>query len=115
MLGKLIKWLVLVALGAVLAALLYLGKCLVTFLIWLVVEAVKHPRTTATVLVVGAGVVLLGQHWQAAAWVSGGLVVGGIVWWLVDRASFEATLGRAARSWWRRWWIYRRRWSSISA
>lgn len=113
MFGKLIKWLVAGAFLVAGVVLVYLAKCLLQFLTWVIAQACKHPRTTLALAVTAAALYLLGWQWVAGILVAGFL--GASVWRAAHVASFEPILGRFARTWWRRWWVYRRRWSKISA
>jgi S-DNA-T family DNA segregation ATPase FtsK/SpoIIIE len=113
MFGKLIKWTLIAVFSAVGVLLVYLIKCLIRFVVWLVVEVAKHPRTTIAVVGTAGALTLLG--WQWVVGIAIGLFVAASVWRAGHRASFEPILGRFARTWWRRWWVYRRCWSKLAA
>jgi DNA segregation ATPase FtsK/SpoIIIE, S-DNA-T family len=113
MLGKLVKWVLIAAFSVAGVALVYLMKCALQFLAWVTVQACQHPRTTL-VLAIGAGALYL-FGWQWVVGIAAGLFVAASVWRAGHRASFETVIGRFARTWWRRWWVYRRRWSKIAA
>ena len=113
MLGKLVKWTLIAVFSVVGVALVYLVKHLLRLLTWAVLRAGKHPRTTAGGAVGSAALVLVGWQWVAGVVIAA--AVGASVWRAGHRASFEASIGRFARTWWRRWWVYRRRWSTIAA
>jgi S-DNA-T family DNA segregation ATPase FtsK/SpoIIIE len=91
------------ALDEILGALLALAGLLVWWLL-------RRPRALAVVLVLSGSVWWLGVS-NTAAVALGGLVPA-VVWWLVEPISFDQVIGWRLRSWWRRWWVYRRRWST---
>ncbi len=93
----------------------FVGKVLVwlvkmmTRLLWrLIVVAVCHPRTTASLVIMSTVVLYVG--WLAIVTIAGALLVVASTWKAAHRSSFEDTLGRWVRTWWRRWYAYRRRW-----
>lgn len=94
------------------------GRILVWFIksitraLWrLIVIAVCHPRTSAA-LALGATLVLQFGALRIAT-VTGALLLLASTWKAAHRASFEATLGGWARTWWRRWYAYRRTWLAV--
>jgi S-DNA-T family DNA segregation ATPase FtsK/SpoIIIE len=71
---------------------------------WLVQQIATHPRTTVTVLVVGAWCRWLG--WISLASVLGGLALAALTWWRLDGLRYDQWCGRFVRSWWLRWALY---------
>ena len=88
--------------------LMWLVKSLTRLLWRLIVIVVCHPRTTTAVTVMATLVLQFG--WATIATTAGALLILASTWKAVHRSSFEATLGRWVRTWWRRWYIYRRCW-----
>jgi S-DNA-T family DNA segregation ATPase FtsK/SpoIIIE len=81
----------------------FVAKMTARFIRWSVV----HWRTTLTAAGVGAWCYYLG--WPSLAITAGALVVGLLVWLVVDRETFDPWAGRYLRSWWMRWVIYARK------
>jgi S-DNA-T family DNA segregation ATPase FtsK/SpoIIIE len=83
-----------------------------TRLLWrLIVIAVCHPRTTASLAIMSTLVLYVG--WIAIATVAGVLLVGASTWKAAHEPSYERVIGRWVRTWWRRWWAYRRQWVTV--
>jgi S-DNA-T family DNA segregation ATPase FtsK/SpoIIIE len=85
---------------------------MLTRLLWrLIVIVVCHPRTTAAVTL-GATLIL---HFGAAliATIAGVLLAAAATWKAAHGDSFEATVGTWVRTWWRRWYAYRRQWVKV--
>jgi DNA segregation ATPase FtsK/SpoIIIE, S-DNA-T family len=113
LIGEVIKWTLIAAFSVAGVVLVYLAKCVVQSVLWLAAQACKHPRTTLGVAVAAAALYLLGWQWVAGILVAG--ILAASIWRAAHPTSFEPILGRFTRTWWRRWWVYRRRWSKISA
>jgi S-DNA-T family DNA segregation ATPase FtsK/SpoIIIE len=81
---------------------------------WLLLAwaVVKRPILAVPVVVFTALVLLVGMHDAQALVIY--VLVGLGVWRRVHRDSFDRLLGRRARSGWRRWWVYERRWRSAT-
>lgn len=103
-LRRLLAWLVVQLAKLALAATLWLVKHAVR-------QTVRHPRTSVGLAVPSAGLVLLG--WEVLTVIFVGLVLVGLVWRQAHRATFEHLVGAFLRTWWRRWWTYRRVWSKV--
>lgn len=79
---------------------------------WLVVvwAVVKRPILSVPVAVYAGLVVWLGAHDAQALAVY--LVIALVVWRVVHKRSFQRLVGGRLRCWWRRLWVYERRWRS---
>ncbi|MEV7014110.1 FtsK/SpoIIIE domain-containing protein [Streptosporangium sp. NPDC051022] len=91
--------------------LVWLARQLARLIAWLTLQAVRHPRTTSTAGALAGGVAWLG--WQLCATVAGGLFVALSTWKAAHPVTFENTVGTWTRSWWNKWWIYRRTWEKV--
>ncbi|MEU4235614.1 hypothetical protein AB0F17_66100 [Nonomuraea sp. NPDC026600] len=89
--------------------LVWLVRQLVRLIAWLSVQAVLHPRSSATTAAAAASALYLG--WQLCATIAGGALVSLSVWKAAHPASFSSTVATWTRTWWHRWWIYRRQWA----
>jgi S-DNA-T family DNA segregation ATPase FtsK/SpoIIIE len=69
---------------------------------------VKRPVLALPVAAFTGLVVLVGMHDAQALAIYA--LVGLWIWRRTHRASFDCVIGRWARSGWRRWWVYERRW-----
>jgi S-DNA-T family DNA segregation ATPase FtsK/SpoIIIE len=97
------------ALAALLGAIiLWCLKVLAQLALYAGKQAIRHPRTSLASVLIGAAVMYFG--WQAIVIALGVMLVAGAVWRSVHRDSFDAYALRFARTWWRRWCIYHRRW-----
>jgi DNA segregation ATPase FtsK/SpoIIIE, S-DNA-T family len=94
--GKLLVWLI---------------KQLARLIAWLALQAFLHPRTTTSMAAAATSVVCLG--WQLSLIILGGALTALSTWKAAHPASFSATVGTWTRSWWHRWWIYRRTWTEV--
>lgn len=92
-------------------ALVWLVKMLTKLLWRFVVLAVCHPRTTAAIAITTAVVTHVGWEILAAAAVA--VLTAASTWKAVHPASYHATAGAVLRTWWRRWWGYRRVWVKV--
>lgn len=88
-----------------------IGKMLVRAIAWLTIQVVLHPRSTVATAAAATSVIYLG--WQICAAVVGGVLVSLSAWKAAHPASFGSTVATWTRSWWHRWWIYRRQWSLV--
>lgn len=91
--------------------LVWLAQQLAKLLWRCIVIAVCHPRTTATVAITAALVRQVGWEYLAAAAVLA--VTTASTWRAAHPASYERTAGAVLRTWWRRWWAYRRVWVKV--
>jgi S-DNA-T family DNA segregation ATPase FtsK/SpoIIIE len=83
-----------------------------TRLLWrLIVVAVCHPRTTASLAIMSTLVLYVG--WIAIATAAGVLLIVASTWKAAHGSSYERVIGRWVRTWWRRWWAYRRQWITV--
>jgi S-DNA-T family DNA segregation ATPase FtsK/SpoIIIE len=74
-------------------------------LLWAIV---KRPVLALPVAAFAGLVVLVGMHDAQALAIY--VLVGLWIWRRAHKASFDRIVGRWARSGWRRWWVYERRW-----
>jgi S-DNA-T family DNA segregation ATPase FtsK/SpoIIIE len=74
---------------------------------------IKRPVLAVLAAAFTGLVVLVGLHDAEALTIY--LLVGLWIWRRAHRDSFDRIVGRRARSGWRRWWIYQRRWHSTMA
>ncbi|WP_433542115.1 hypothetical protein ACQP10_38520 (plasmid) [Streptosporangium sandarakinum] len=86
----------------------WIARQIARLIAWLTVQAVLHPRTTATAATVTGSVAWLG--WQLVVSTSGLALVALSTWKAAHPRSFEQGVGTWARTWWHKWWIYRRQW-----
>jgi S-DNA-T family DNA segregation ATPase FtsK/SpoIIIE len=104
-LHKLGKALVVIAEAFAAAAVVFVALWwLVKGVWWLMQQIATHPRTTGTVLLVGAWCWWLG--WISLASVLGGLALVALSWWRLDALRYDQWCGRLVRSWWLRWALY---------
>ncbi|WP_433501828.1 FtsK/SpoIIIE domain-containing protein (plasmid) [Sphaerimonospora sp. CA-214678] len=89
----------------------WLAKQLARLIAWLVVQAVLHPRTSTMAGTTAASVAVLG--WQLCLTIAGAAFVGLSTWKAAHPETFGKTVETWARSWWHRWWIYRRLWREV--
>jgi DNA segregation ATPase FtsK/SpoIIIE, S-DNA-T family len=97
--------------GLIGKVLVWLAKMLAKLLWRMVVIAVCHPRTSATIAITSALVTHLGWEYLAGAAVV--LITAASTWRAVHPRSYEAVAGSLLRTWWRRWWGYRRVWVKV--
>src|SRR5690606_18086035 len=91
--------------------LVWLAKQIARLIAWLTVQAVLHPRTSTTAGTTAASVAVLG--WQLCLAAAGAAFVGLSTWKAAHPESFGRTVETWARTWWHRWWIYRRQWAMV--
>lgn len=91
--------------------LVWLTRQLVRLIAWLAVQAVLHPRTTATVGVVTSSVAMLG--WRLCVALLGTSIAMLSAWRAIHPVSFGRTAETWMRTWWRKWWVYRRTWTEV--
>src|SRR5690348_16723764 len=91
--------------------LVWLTKMLVRLLWRLMVIAVCHPRTTAATAITALLVTRIG--WEILAGTAVVLITAASTWKALHPRSYEATAGAVLRTWWRRWWTYRREWVKV--
>ncbi|MGW5266978.1 hypothetical protein ACWEQG_38895 [Microbispora sp. NPDC004025] len=91
--------------------LVWLTKQLARLIAWLVVQAVLHPRSTTAAGTAAASVVYLG--WQLCLTIAGAAFVSLSTWKAAHPGSFGKTVATWTRTWWHRWWIYRRQWAMV--
>ncbi|MFC0437680.1 hypothetical protein [Kutzneria buriramensis] len=75
------------------------------------VYAVRHPRTSTALGLVGGAVLLLG--WETVVALVGLLVITGSTWKAAHQGSWDRFVGEFLRTWLRRWWTYRRVWERV--
>jgi S-DNA-T family DNA segregation ATPase FtsK/SpoIIIE len=92
-------------------ALVWLTKMLARLLWRLLVIAVCHPRTTATIAITATLVTHVG--WQVLAGAAVAVTTAASTWKAIHPTSYQATAGTVLRTWWRRWWAYRRTWVKV--
>ncbi|SDK72936.1 DNA segregation ATPase FtsK/SpoIIIE, S-DNA-T family [Actinopolyspora mzabensis] len=72
----------------------------------------RHPRSVGTLTAVGITGAYVGFHTMLIA--AGVAVAAGVSWRLLDRPTFDRFAGRLLRAWWRRWFVYHRKWADIA-
>jgi S-DNA-T family DNA segregation ATPase FtsK/SpoIIIE len=77
---------------------------------WLLLAwaVLKRPILAVPVVLFTALALLVGMHDAQALVIY--LLAGLWIWRLAHCDSFDRILGRRVRGWWRRWWVYERRW-----
>lgn len=71
-----------------------------------------HPRSTGSVLMLGAAVLQAG--YQTVLMAAGIAFLASGTWWLLDKPTFDRFAGRLLRAWARRWAVYQRQWAKIT-
>ncbi|SDP96635.1 DNA segregation ATPase FtsK/SpoIIIE, S-DNA-T family [Actinopolyspora xinjiangensis] len=72
----------------------------------------RHPRSVGTLAAVGITGCYVGFHTMLLG--AGVAVAAGASWRLLDRPTFDRFAGRLVRAWWRRWFVYQRKWADIA-
>ncbi|MFI5491857.1 FtsK/SpoIIIE domain-containing protein [Actinoplanes sp. NPDC051859] len=91
--------------------LVWVAKLAAKLVARLVMLAVSHPRTTLSAALVSAAVFYAG--WRILVLVLGAVLVAASTWRVAHADTFMWVVGGPARTWWRRWWTYRRRWADV--
>ncbi|WP_433308090.1 hypothetical protein ACQP2F_46495 (plasmid) [Actinoplanes sp. CA-030573] len=97
--------------GLIGKALVWLAKMLTKLLWRFLVIAVCHPRTTAAIAITTAIVTHVG--WEVLATAAVVVITAASTWRAAHPASYNASAGMLLRTWWRRWWAYRRVWVKV--
>lgn len=113
MISTILKWVAVQAFSLLGYAVFALLKYGLKLLAWLSVKAWQHPRSSVALILALSAIIAAG--WQTVVIVLGVAFVATSTWKAGHPASFDRYIGRFARSWWRRWFTYRRRWHKIAA
>lgn len=91
---------------SVLKALGWIGM---RFLSW----SFQHPRTMFGLSLPTAAVLLIG--WQWVIGIVGVVLLSGSIWRAADQARFDRIITAWLKSWYQKWWRYRRVWAGVMA
>ncbi|GGQ78492.1 FtsK/SpoIIIE domain-containing protein [Couchioplanes azureus] len=91
--------------------LVWVAKLAAKLIARMVVLAVSHPRTTLSGALGLAAVLYAG--WRTVALVLGATLIAASTWRVAHEDTFMWVVGAPVRTWWRRWWTYRRQWADV--
>lgn len=91
-----------------------LFKAVGKLIVLIIKLGIKYPRSSGLIIAAGAA---CWWDWQATCLITGitaaVLLVGLSVWYAAHRSTFDRWVLPIARTWWRKWATYRRRWRLV--